>query len=227
MPASRYGTPRSQEAWRSARSVLEEFLRWEVERLSTSGLHPRYHELAFGLGLGHRHDPASLPVPVALPLGEQEVEFAGSIDRVDILSSRKDGRVQGLAVDYKTGNVREFRKALESGQEIQLPLYLRILERGFGVEPVGALYLSVRYRDMAGFVRAEFAHAMGPLSRNVLVLEEGDWKALRARADEEMERLHRAMMEPRISARPRGWDCGFCQLGGLCRIDLWRAKLNA
>jgi hypothetical protein len=79
---------------------------------------------------------------------------------------------------------------------------------------------------MAGFVREEFAPYLGDLPRNVLILAPSDWDALRTRADGEIQRLYGSMTEPRVPAIPRGWDCGFCTLQSVCRIDLWRARFH-
>ncbi|MFW6330492.1 MAG: PD-(D/E)XK nuclease family protein [Gemmatimonadota bacterium] len=206
-------------------ATLEEtvaFLEGELERLEAAAFTPRYHELAFGRGQQER-DPASLDDPVALEVEGREIRFAGSIDRVDV-AARDGGGSLALAIDYKTGHVKDYTRALERGEEIQLPLYLRILETGFGQEPVGALYMSVRHDEVAGVVREEHVGALGGLGGNVLVLGEEDWKELRARADAEIARLQASMADGKIAAGPRRWDCGFCEAQAICRIDVWRAK---
>ncbi|MFW5952356.1 MAG: PD-(D/E)XK nuclease family protein, partial [Gemmatimonadota bacterium] len=204
-------------------ATLEEtvaFLEGELERLEAAAFAPRYHELAFGRGQQER-DPASLDDPVALEVEGREIRFAGSIDRVDV-AARDGGGSLALAIDYKTGHVKDYTRALERGEEIQLPLYLRILETGFGQEPVGALYMSVRHDEVAGVVREEHVGALGGLGGNVLVLGEEDWKELRARADAEIARLQASMADGKIAAAPRRWDCGFCEAQAICRIDVWR-----
>jgi hypothetical protein len=225
------GAPRSVYAPFPSRleyqATLDEtvaYLEGELERLETTEFQPRYHELAFGRGQQER-DPASLDEPVALDVGGREVRFAGSIDRVDVAPGQNDSEsMLALAVDYKTGYVKDYTRALERGEEIQLPLYLRILESGFGLDPVGALYMSVRHGEIAGVVREKHAMALGELGRNVLVLGDQDWEEFRAGADAEIDRLQSSMASGEIGAAPRRWDCGFCEARATCRIDLWRAK---
>lgn len=221
-PRSAYAPLPAQLDYETTLEETVSFLEGELARVAGSAFAPRYHELAFGRGQVER-DPASLDHPVALEVEGREIRFAGSIDRVDVVagSDRFDG---ALAVDYKTGHVKDYTRALERGEEIQLPLYLRILESGFGLEPVGALYMSVRHDEVAGVVREEQAGALGDLGGNVLVLGEEDWTELRDRADAEIGRLQASMAEGEIAAAPRRWDCGFCEARAICRIDVWRAK---
>ena len=223
-PRSAFAPLRAQLDYETTLEETVSFLEGELRRLEAAQFAPRYHELAFGRGQQER-DPASLDDPVALDVGGREVRFAGSIDRVDVAAGQ-DGEDPSLAlaVDYKTGHVKDYTRALERGEEIQLPLYLRILETGFGLEPVGALYMSVRHDEIAGVVREEHAAALGDLGRNVLVLAEEDWHELRAGADAEIDRLQASMADGEIGAGPRRWDCGFCEARAICRIDIWRAK---
>lgn len=223
-PAARpsvFASNRSIADWTAWQSRLGEFLRAECERLAAGDFRPEFHELGFG-HRRERRDPRSLDEPVALELDGRTVAFSGSIDRVD--TWRDGDALWGIAVDYKTGGVDRFRAELEDGHEVQLPLYLLVLEAAFGVRPGGALYASVKDDTLVGVIRAELADRAGPLGGKVIVANEDEWTALRERAVRSIVERYEGMRAPRIGARPRNWDCGFCDFQAVCRIDLWRAK---
>lgn len=203
---------------------LREWARTEAQRISQSAFQPAYHELAFGLTGDTPRDPASRPEPVTLRVGGRSVAFSGSIDRVDCWTDAEGAR-WGIALDYKTGKLDTQKKGLENGREIQLPLYLRVLEAlGLGIRPAGALYISPKDGAMVGVVRAEFAQAVAGLSQDVQRCDDAQWREFLAHADAEIAARHARMSAGEIRAWPAEGNCGYCDLKGLCRIDLWRAR---
>lgn len=224
-PPSAFAPSSARHEWQRALSETRAFLQAECERLTVSDFTPQYHELAFGY-VRDKSDPRSLPEPVELELNGERIAFAGSIDRVDTWTD-SEGVTWGLAIDYKSGKVDRYSGDLDSGEEIQIPLYLRMLEQAFGIRPAGALYASVRERNFAGIVHFAYAPRMGPLPGHVRTADDDGLRQLRERSDAEIVERYHAMREPEIEARPRDWDCGYCELKSLCRIDLWRARSEA
>jgi hypothetical protein len=96
-----------------------------------------------------------------------------------------------------------------------------------GIQPAGALYLSVADDGVAGVVHERFADAVGPVGKNVIVADEERWNQLRRQADERILELQLSMKKPEIAAKPREWKCWPCELQGVCRVHLWRARRHA
>ena len=123
----------------------------------SDGLVPTRFEWSFG---GSRHPDAGVAGPaaqggqVALPelmVGERLVRFRGRVDRLD---ASADGRRVRL-VDYKTGKGVSERTRVDTGRDVQLPVYVLALLAGGGQAPdsIVAEYRMVRRRS--GFARVE------------------------------------------------------------------------
>ncbi|HET7456269.1 MAG TPA: PD-(D/E)XK nuclease family protein, partial [Gemmatimonadaceae bacterium] len=210
------------------RARVIEFIRGELALIaSVNGFRPRYNELAFGnrsLDRGPR-DPASVPrtfeLAVATSLGERLVRFTGSVDRLDVMES--DGQTLGVAIDYKTGKTsKHYADAMLAGSDLQLRLYLLALEQIWGITPVGALYVGFGDGVRRGVMRADAAERMGGVgdAKCVRLLSAEEWHAF---VYEETPRLIEPLIDRLVRldivARPRDGDCGFCELGPLCRYD--------
>ncbi len=72
--------------------------------------------------------------------------------------------------------------------------------------------------------RAEFEDRIGVLPSSVRRPGAAEWDDFLAGADQEIAARHRSMSEGEIRIRPADGDCRYCDLKGLCRIDLWRAR---
>jgi ATP-dependent helicase/DNAse subunit B len=221
-PPSVFASGRSRAEWEHWATRVREWATEEAERIAARPFQPTYNELAFGRGDRDRVDPASRPDPITLEFDGRAIAFAGSIDRVDCWTDDRGTR-WGLALDYKTGSVDEYTAKLSTGDELQLPLYLRVLE-ALGIKPAGALYLSIKDGGIAGIVRAEFAPRLGDLGQRVIVATEEEWAELRAIADRAVLAHHDGMRNGQLRVWPRDGKCEFCTLQALCRIDLWKAR---
>ncbi|HEX5437201.1 MAG TPA: PD-(D/E)XK nuclease family protein [Gemmatimonadaceae bacterium] len=228
-PASRFAPQRSAADWELLKRRTIELLHRERERLASTPFKPVYHELAFGMSRGHAalddsgHDAASLPDPLPLRFGEHIIRLTGRIDRVDIVERR--GRRFGIAIDYKLGSVDRYVAALRRNEELQLFLYLRAM-LAWDIVPVGALYLSIHENEMAGLLLDEYAGQLGTIGERVTTVTRAEWRRLRHAANAEVARRHARMQQGIIEARPRDWDCGYCELSDVCRIDLWKARAD-
>ena len=123
---------------RRLRSMLMHELYWRKRTEST--LLPHYLELAFGMALDPallaqgEMDPASDPAPawLTLPSGRR-IKLRGKIDRVDV-----DQEGYFVLYDYKLGSAP---RAVEiyQGAQLQLPLYLWVLQQVFHFPPDKAI----------------------------------------------------------------------------------------
>lgn len=116
---------------------LMEYIRMEMEQ---SAFQPAAFELEIGT------DGPVQPVHIPLPDGGR-IEIVGKIDRVDLME--EDGKAYIRVLDYKTGKKKFALNDLLYGINMQMLIYLMILnENGFGDHeepvPAGVLYLPAR-----------------------------------------------------------------------------------
>ncbi|MEJ7811446.1 MAG: PD-(D/E)XK nuclease family protein, partial [Gemmatimonadaceae bacterium] len=210
------------------REQLAELLGHERGLLAPSMARPEYSELAFGEELRESglRDPASVTemfdLPVRTATGELVVHLRGSIDRVDIIE--RGGRRYGVAYDYKTGKSSKYHaRAMWQGHDLQLRLYLLALEHFWGVVPVGALYLGFGDRVRRGSVHADFADAIPGIAsapeKEVRRLDATAWEGFVRETPALIGQLVDRLVQLDIVAEPRDGDCGFCELGAVCRFD--------
>lgn len=222
-----WGRPLTQHSIGEDRERLNGFVRDELALIEIPGAaQPAYNELAFGgraRGHGDR-DPASVSatydMTVNTSLGDRIVRFTGSIDRVDTYTS--GGNTFGIAIDYKTGaSSKDYAKAMKEGTDLQLRLYLLAMRELWGITPVGALYIGFGDGVRRGVVsEAAVGHVDTSDSKAITVMPADVWRDF---VDVDTPRLIQPMIERLvtldITARPRGRDCGFCDLGAICRIE--------
>ncbi|HTL32623.1 MAG TPA: PD-(D/E)XK nuclease family protein, partial [Kofleriaceae bacterium] len=229
-PAKR-GTERTASATESDLDRLEEMLRTELDALGAPGIaQPLYAELAFGeqdADHGLRHPDSwkdAFVMDVETELGVRSVHFRGSLDRVDVVTI--GGKRYGVVVDYKTGKSSKYYAAdMMDGVDLQLRLYLLVLERFWGITPVGALYLGfgdgVRRGALRADMRAKFA---GIEEGPVKLLQPNDWDAFVAQTPRLIARLVNRLVKLDVRPSPRKKDCKFCTLQPLCRYDRWEKE---
>ena len=86
------------------------------------------------------------------------------MDRVDVVTI--GGKRYGVIIDYKTGRTsKRYADAMQDGTDLQLRLYLLVLEQFWGITPIGALYLGFGDGVRRGILRAEFAGRIAGLER--------------------------------------------------------------
>ena len=175
---------------------------------------PTYFELGFGVsaGPGERLDPASVPEPVRIEAGGQEIRLRGKIDRVDEVPT---GDGAGLmAVDYKTGRIAPPKDILR-GLDVQLALYIKALAAMFGETVVGGAYHDLRDNRHCRFGRS------WPLKARGEELKEYDEQL--AMVMERVGEYVRGMREGRFDALPA--DCpSWCPYRAICHYSDHRAR---
>ena len=231
-PAMR-GADRSAWAMDGDLARLHEFLEHELSFLTRADVaQPSYAELAFGEEMDERgpRDAASRTEPFELVVptskGETSVRFRGSMDRVDVITI--GGRRYGVIIDYKNGKSSKFyAKEMLSGNDLQLRLYLLVLERFWGITPVGALYLGLGDGVRRGAVRGEFAGHIAGLDAGAEALElmaPDEWSAFVGQTPELIARLADRLVRLDVTPAPRDHKCGFCTLTPLCRYERWASE---
>jgi hypothetical protein len=231
-PAMR-GADRTARATDGDLQHLDEFLQNELTRLASADIaQPTYAELAFGEEMDERgpRDAASRTEPFELIVptskGETTVRFRGSMDRVDVVTI--DGKRYGVIIDYKTGkSSKYYAKEMLSGNDLQLRLYLLVLERFWGITPVGALYLGFGDGVRRGAVRGEFADYIAGLDRNAEALElmaPDEWNTFVAETSDRIARLADRLVRLDVTPAPRDHKCGFCTLTPICRYERWASE---
>jgi len=226
-PAER-GSARARQAASADCERLDEFIRHELALLEVPGIaRPLHAELAFGEELG-RHGPRdassrveSFELTVETTGGPVAVNFRGSMDRVDVLEV--DGVRYGVVIDYKTGQTSErYAADMMKGHDLQLRLYLMVLEQFWGVIPVGALYLGFGDGVRRGAMRAEFASRFAGIEDGPVKLLDADaWAAFRDATPGLIAPLVDRLVRRDIVPAPRDHDCGFCELTPICRYERW------
>jgi ATP-dependent helicase/DNAse subunit B len=124
------------------RSIRADLLRYLREEAANGcAWRPEGLELRFGF----EDDEASLP---ALELGEgaERVRVRGAIDRVDV---DPDGR-RAIVRDYKSGSVRREQQGARwrEDRRLQVAIYMLVVRRLLGFEPVAGLYQPLGGRDL-------------------------------------------------------------------------------
>ncbi len=191
----------------------------EHAHLLQSGSRAAHFELSFGLD-GAGRDAASRPegLRVALPEGAMLAEstLRGSIDRVDVVE--RDGRLYGVAVDYKLGRGDSNRTEMDEMADFQLPIYCEVLPR-FGIEPVGAFYLGIASNERSGVIREEFADVFLPAaSKGVSRLAADGFDTFMRDRQHALRSEIARMAHGVLVTRPRRDDCKYCDLCPVCRI---------
>ncbi|HEY3587579.1 MAG TPA: PD-(D/E)XK nuclease family protein [Myxococcaceae bacterium] len=183
-----------------ARTTLERLLR-SGKLYPFAGLRPAAAEERFG---------PDLELPAALP-GERPVYFRGTLDRID----RGEGGTGVL--DYKSSKRRERARAEVLITDFQLPLYLLALRARGERPPYQAGWLSLRSLE---YIPLD-PDRTGPLE--TFLATDAATRASNT-APNLATAVHALLSEPRqglFPVRPR--ECGFCQLGSVCRVSERRA----
>jgi RecB family exonuclease len=126
-------------------------------------------------------------------------------------------------VDYKTGKTSKYyAKEMMDGVDLQLRLYLLVLERFWGITPVGALYLGFGDGVRRGALRADFrAKVAGIQEDAVKLLPHDEWSAFVGETPRLIAQLVNRLVTLDVRPAPRKNDCGLCDKQALCRYDRW------
>jgi ATP-dependent helicase/DNAse subunit B len=222
--------PRIWEIDREIRKlILDQVLLYELrlqERTDQRGIRPTYFELAFGRA-SQAADAASLPDYLKLQrdgAGAAETALVqGQIDRVDV---SEDERV-AVAYDYKLSQGAKLDD-IESGRQVQIPIYLAALEQLFlkGFALAGGGYYRLRgtgSRLNQGFYRSTFADYTSVTSPKTK-LDDIEWNRIRNEVTKRVWQFIDGMRSCQFKVKPSlgKTTCKFCDFSAVCRYDTYR-----
>ena len=227
-PAQR-GTTKTARTMAADLERLNEFLREELRDAETPGVgRPTFAELAFGEEPNAAHGPRdaasrveTFPLQLKTSTGLVTVQFRGSMDRVDVVTV--DDRQYAVIIDYKSGkNSEYYANAMMRGEDLQLRLYLLVLQEFWNITPIGALYLGFGDGVRRGAIRADFADRFAGMDRSdVKRLAVPDWQGFVDETHGLVTRLVDRLVKLDVTPAPRDNKCGFCRLTPVCRYDRW------
>ena len=178
-------------AWRLQwESALDDYLKWQLDRERT--------------GWRWRDGEVKAGFPILLENGER-IQLEGRIDRVDDKWDTSADANESAVIDYKARPYSALSKKLkEPGEDVQLPVYVALLE---SLDParkvVEASYLSIERQSVRP---ASYPDAESSGQHHVMRLQN----------------LFEAMFAGRaLPAQGIDSACQFCEARGLCRRDYW------
>ena len=211
--------------------ILDQVLLHELklqEKTNPRGMRPTYFELAFGRAVTFT-DPHSTTDYLKF---ERETDGAtelalvqGQIDRVDV---SEDGET-AIAYDYKLSKGARLED-IESGREVQLPIYLAALEQLFlpSFQLAGGGYYTLRAKGSRlnqGLYRAMMADCtlISPQAHKSRLTDE-EWQRIRKRVAEHIWNFIDGMRGGHFRVKPAlgKTTCKFCDYSAVCRYDAYR-----
>jgi hypothetical protein len=203
IPRSRYSDHirKSYEEW------LKRWLRMEVdyEEKSPTGVTVCAVEKAFG------RKGAAWP-PYDLTVDGKKVYLSGQIDRIDRSESGY------LIMDYKTGG-RPTTARMDEGKAVQLPLYIKVLERNLGLidqQIFGAIYGDIRTGRRVGGMWSSVGKAAKEAPKSVRGKDMEDVLKI---SENVIAAAVRRMRSGDFAAEPYNGKCpDYCPARDICRI---------
>lgn len=189
--------------------MLKTFLLSEQSRLESSALIPRYFELGFGVS------EAEYPA-FEVETKNGKIAIRGKIDRIDV---NPEGTA-GLVMDYK--RTATFTPSdLVLGVQLQLPIYLMVMERFLNLKGIGAELYSIKEVRRSGFYRKEWMHLAGKKRAGPMTFSEEDFMRMAERSLLFIRRFAEGMQSQEIAVRPRVCEA-YCAYASVCRIEKWK-----
>jgi ATP-dependent helicase/DNAse subunit B len=211
--------------------ILDQVLLHELrlqEKTNPRGMRPTYFELAFGRAVTFS-DPHSTTDYLKFERetnGVKELALVqGQIDRVDV---SQDGE-SAIAYDYKLSKGARLED-IESGREVQLPIYLAALEQLFlpSFQLAGGGYYTLRAKGSRlnqGLYRAMLADCtlISPQAHKSRLTDE-EWQRIRKRVTEHIWNFIDGMRAGHFRVKPAlgRTTCKFCDYSAVCRYDAYR-----
>jgi ATP-dependent helicase/nuclease subunit B len=228
-------TPEGRLRWDTARGQLARFVEIEARRLGASEFRPHWFEKPFGT--------ADAP-PLRISLGGgAELWLRGRIDRIDVFGEGPN--LEALVIDYKSGSIAQKGRPVnvQLGSDLQLAVYLLVVEEVFGMRPFGALFAPVLPRPAAR-ASSDEANPLDIKLAGLVPTEDwgriaGDLKLIRGskpplKSHQELGALlesvrgtlalfGRSILAGRIDVAPAKaggrTPCESCEFRALCRVD--------
>ena len=211
--------------------ILDQVLLHELrlqEKTNPRGMRPTYFELGFGRAVTFT-DPHSTTEYLKferVTSGPKELALVqGQIDRVDV---SQDGQT-AIAYDYKLSKGARLED-IESGREVQLPIYLAALEQLFlpSFQLAGGGYYTLRAKGSRlnqGLYRAMLADCtlISPQAHKSRLSDE-EWQRIRTRVTEHIWNFIDGMRGGHFRVKPAlgKTTCKFCDYSAVCRYDAYR-----
>jgi ATP-dependent helicase/DNAse subunit B len=224
--------PLNQRIWKIdceiRKLILDQVLLYELrlqEKTNPRGIRPAYFELAFGRA-SQASDPKSSTEYLKLNRpGVDPAEtalFQGQIDRVDI--NEREG--VAVAYDYKLSQGAKLED-IESGRQVQIPIYLAALEQLFlpGYELAGGGYYKLKARGPRlnqGIYRRLFIDCTD--TTRATHVDDIELTRLRRQVEKRIWEAIDGMRGGHFKVKPsRGKiTCKFCDYAAVCRYDAYR-----
>jgi ATP-dependent helicase/DNAse subunit B len=224
--------PLNQRIWRIdceiRKLILDQVLLYELrlqEKTNDRGIRPAYFELAFGRA-SQASDPSSSPNYLKLKrshAGATETAlFQGQIDRVDI--NERD-RV-AVAYDYKLSQGARLDD-IESGRQVQIPIYLAALEQLFlpGYTLAGGGYYKLKARGPRlnqGLYRRLLADCTD--TTRATQVDDAEMDRIRDEVRRRVWGFIDGMRGGHFLVQPSlgKLTCKFCDYSAVCRYDAYR-----
>jgi ATP-dependent helicase/DNAse subunit B len=224
--------PLNQRIWKIdceiRKLILDQVLRYELrlqERTNQRGIRPAYFELAFGLA-SEASDPSSSADYLKLSrdrAGATETALCqGQIDRVDI--SERDRLA--VAYDYKLSQGAKLDD-IESGRQVQIPIYLAALEQLFlpGYTLAGGGYYKLKARGPRlnqGLYRRMFADCTD--TTKATQVDDAEMNRIRDEVRQRVWEFIDGMRGGHFRVQPSlgKLTCKFCDYSAVCRYDTYR-----
>jgi ATP-dependent helicase/DNAse subunit B len=224
--------PLNQRIWKIdceiRKLILDQVLRYELrlqERTNQRGIRPAYFELAFGLA-SQASDPSSSADYLKLSrdrAGATETALCqGQIDRVDI--SERDRLA--VAYDYKLSQGAKLDD-IESGRQVQIPIYLAALEQLFlpGYTLAGGGYYKLKARGPRlnqGLYRRMFADCTD--TTKATQVDDAEMNRIRDEVRRRVWEFIDGMRGGHFRVQPSlgKLTCKFCDYSAVCRYDTYR-----
>ncbi len=189
-----------------ARGMARRILSDERRGLPFSRLEPTGFELRFGPRA--QEDNWS---QVVLSLGEEEIHFEGSIDRLDM------GGGEVGVIDYKSGRIdkKGLREKLLSS-DFQLPLYLYAVRASGHREARNAAWFSLRTGEIIELASLLSSDELEDLLSTDPAVRDRLAQENRLNLANAVERMVRTLRSGQFAPRPK--DCGTCSYRPVCRI---------
>ncbi len=200
---------------------LHDYLSYENHLRMKQGyqLRPTYLHLTFGQEGKRGCDPHSIEEPVLLRLSEgMTIQLQGRIDRID-----QDSEGNTVLYLYRS-NIYTSSKEIMKGQDLVLPLYIKVLEQQFELPAerlIGAAYYTKRKKGAknprnTGLWREE-KKKEAKLHVRTTALDREKWQDAFQQIGQLLESKWKQVQQGNCLTRPT-WDCSeYCPQKTICR----------